>query len=270
MALFGLFGRGSADDDAKPAQQTVDFEDMELSAHEYESNITAQEKFFMDYLDKNVSVIVRGPDNWEPFIDYAVNIFFSKDTLLTQLKKLQTRKGVDLAVIPMRFGDILDKAVWNGDCKAVFIYGLRDQKLIISRKELGQIRDILDCYSRVYGINIGTVEQRPGIAELKKSWVYVIGDLPRPDKNGVRDPNAEYWVKKTSNFGDEELVECYFTKEAAKRHADGEFVSSAKLGEILDYCGPLVVEPYSSNWLKIGGRQPSAYDFYVLSQKTGK
>ena len=270
MAFFGLFGKDNdSEQNAAGAAATVDFEDMELPAKEYESNVSAEEKFFRDYLDKNVSVIVRGADNWEPFIDYAVNIFFNHETMMEQLKKLQTRKGVDLAVVPMRFGDVLDRAVWNGDCKAVYIFGLMEQKLIISRKDLGQMRDLLDCYSRVYGINIGTQEFRPGIAELKKEWVYIIGELPRPNEDGVRSSSEEYWVKTTTNFGDEELVECYFTKEEARRHAGEEFVSSAKLGELLEFCGPLIVEPYSSNWLKVGGKQPSAYDFYV-KERTGK
>lgn len=268
MAFFGLFGKDAdMDADANRSAATVDFEDMELSAKEYESNAALDEKFFCDYLDKNVSVIVRGPENWEPFIDYAVNIFFNHETLMAQLKKLQTRKGVELGVIPMRLGDVLDRAVWNGDCKAVFIFGLKEQKMVLSRKDLGQMRDSLDCYSRVYGINSGTLDIRPGIAELKKSWVYIIGELPRPNEDGVRNSSEEYWVKTTTNFGDEELVECYFTKDEAKRHAGEEFVSAAKLGEILEFCGPLVVEPYSSNWLKVGGKQPSAYDYFV-QQKT--
>ncbi len=268
MAFFGLFGKDSDNDaDAKGTAATVEFEDLELPAKDYESNVSAEEKFFRDYLDKNVSVIVRSAENWEPFIDYSVNIFFNHETLTKELKRLQTRKGVDLAVVPMRFGDVLDRAVWNGDCKAIFIFGLMEQKVVISRKDLGQMRDLLDCYSRVYGINSGTQEIRPGIAELKKNWVYIIGELPRPNEDGVRSSSEEYWVQTTDKFGDEELVECYFTKEEAKRHAGDEFVSSAKLGEILEFCGPLIVEPYSSNWLKIGGKQPSAYDFYVQEKK---
>lgn len=269
MAFFGLFGKDSENDAAAGAPATVDFEDMALPAKEYETNVEVDEKILRDYLDKNVSVIVRSPENWEPFIDFSVNIFFNHETMAAQLKKLQTRKGVDLAVIPMRFGDVLDKAVWNGDCRAVFIFGLRSEKMVIARKDLGQMRDLLDCYSRVYGINIGTQEIRPGIAELKQSWVYIIGELPRPNEDGVRSSSEEYWVKTTDRFGDEELVECYFTKDEARKHAGEEFVSSAKLGELLEFCGPLIVEPYSSNWLKIGGRQPSAYDFYV-QQKTSK
>lgn len=259
MGFFDRFGKKKEEAPAAPASAVV--EDFLMDDKEYESTIEADQTLITSILDRNVSVIVKGENNWDYFIDYAVYICFDHDTMNKILTKLRTRKGADLGAVTMRFGNVLNSAAWNGDCKAVFLLGLQGEKQVIARKDLVPIKDMLEGYARIYQFNTGENDLHDTMAYLRLKWMYIIGALPRADEDGKRDKNEAYTVKRTK-FAGIDYVECYLSKENAKRYANGELVTSVRLTELVDFCGTVIVEPYSSNWMTFGGRQYTAEEFF--------
>lgn len=245
---MGLFGsKGFNDKSPKPSMA-----DKKLPDSDYRSTIEADDPDFFGKLDKNVSVIIKNESSQDYFIDSGIYICFSGNARHEQLGKMRLLKGDSISAVMMRLSTVLKSALERQNCRAIFVLGLTDKKEVIARRELEEIKELIYSSELLYRRAVGELKTTQVYEQLRKTFVYVIGELPRTDANGMRNLTKKTDIAKFEWIGDDARTSaiCYLDKRTARLYNPDKLSSSIRLAELTEAFGSVILEPYSSNWLE--------------------
>ena len=255
---MGVFGFGSKSEPEKTERpEKVNIKDQKFDDAEYRSTMKADDPRIIGALDKNVSVIVKSEGGLDHFIDYSIYVCFSGQARSDTLQKLRTRKGETVSAVMMRLGTVLKSAFDRQDCRSVFLLGLDGERQVLAKRDIEEIKDILDGFDILYQRALGEITTAEAFEALRKSFVYVVGTLPRPDENGVRRLTQEIDVEKLEWTGDDARTSalCYLDKRTARIGRPQALTSSIRLGEFASGFGSVILEPNSSNWIEFNASE---------------
>lgn len=244
---MALFSKGAGD---KPFKTSMS--DKKLLDNDYRSTMKADDPSLFGKLDKNVAVIIKNENSRDYFIDHGVYICFSGCAVHEQLKRLRLLKGETISAVMMRLGTVLKSIIENQKCRAAFLYGLTDQKQVIARRDIEEMKELINAQELLYRRAIGEISTADIYDQMKKNFVYVIGDLPHTDANGVRHLHKDIDIEKFVWKGDDARISalCYLDRRTARLTKPDVLTSSVRLGELADAFGTVILEPYSSNWIE--------------------
>ncbi len=245
MALFG--GKG----------EKVSIHDRKLDDSEYRTTIKGDDPSIIGILDKNVSVIIKNEVALDHFIDYGIYICLSGKATADTLKSLRAKKGETISAKIMRFGTVLKTVFEKQDCRAVFLRGLTDAPQVIARRDIEEIKELLEGYEILYRRAVGEITTLEAYEKLKKKFVYVVGTLPRLDANGSRRLTPDIDVEKFEWIGDGARTSalCYLDKRTAKIGRQDALTSSIRLCEFTEGFGSVILEGNSANWIEFNASE---------------
>lgn len=217
----------------------------------YCSNIEIAQLNFDDNMDKNVALILM---DGEVNIDGAVHVCISQQafTEATQiLHKAHEKTEFTIAESPL--GMALDNVIQQ-DYKALIIYGFTIKPLIVAKKDLMPMKDIVDSFCIMYAAARNRISNKKAYEFMMNKNVYILGSMPTI-RTKVNDTFGVVTIKrKKENDAPYESIKAFLTEKNAIKYNDGHhpvtYCNLKSLCEFWDQKFGIIIEPHTNYWVE--------------------
>ena len=239
---MGLF------DKVKKKKQEIEFHEQTEQTTGYVSNTGLQQLGFMEQLERPIVVVSDGQN---VAIDHAIHMCITQEALEQTLQKLKQEKQKEFQGIQLPLGMAVDNVIQQQPYEALIIYGLVPFPLVITKKDLLPIKDLIDSFCIMYATVRNQITNEKAFELMKAKAIYVIGTIPTVGMKKGDAFGVETIKRKTENGEEYEAIKCFLTKESAEKYngANRE-ITEMPLMTIKQFFGTVIIEPHRNYWIE--------------------